>query len=402
MIEPYQAVVVQASIREPEGPDDFRQTVRENIWRQIVLFRRFKFSYGRVRLVLVTEHCMHGLDASGRRERVLGMSLPMPADRPLWDVPGAEEMAMYALAAHEYNVYIGGSGWEVDPHWPDLSFHTGFIISPEGKIILKQRMINSGLGAAGTSGMYSRILETYGDDSPFGAFSVVDTDIGRIGICVGGDLIQFESTRTLAQRGAEIILQPMGERNLENAVPMGAYKRLAAFHNRCYLLSANIGQYQHRYYREPAPSNEDLRTRLPDVFAWAEYEFMGRSQIIAPDGQFLAYIPAAGESASGAVIDIERLRADRLSASYRPVLHGEAYAREYERFSGAPIDWEGGEISRFERTKATVARLMDTGTLKRSEAYGGEIGGGHFGELAALTPAKATGSAAELPRRRSR
>ncbi|MBV9120620.1 MAG: hypothetical protein JOZ39_07915, partial [Chloroflexi bacterium] len=91
MIEPFQAVVVQASVREPTGPENFRQTVRDNIWRQIVLLRRFKFSYGRLRLVLVTEHCMHGLDASGKRERVLGMSLPMPIDQPLWEVEGAEE-----------------------------------------------------------------------------------------------------------------------------------------------------------------------------------------------------------------------------------------------------------------------------------------------------------------------
>jgi predicted amidohydrolase len=316
------------------------------------------------------------------------MGLKLPVDRPVWEVPGAEEMAMYAIAAHEFNLYIGGSTWEIDEHWPELTFHTAFLISPEGKIILKQRMVNCGLGNSGTSGMYTRILETYGEDGGFGPFPVVDTEIGRIGICVGGDLNQLETARILALKGAEIILHPQGERNMETSQIFAATKRTMAMQNGCYLLSANIGQYMHQAFRSPAPaSNDEVRQRIPNIMAWGEFEFMGRSQIVDPHGKLLAFIPAPGESATGAVIDIERLRLER-QASGSLLLRGEFYAREYSRFIGAMIDWEGGTVSRNERTKGNLKRLMDDGTLMRSDVYGGDLGGGGFGELPALAAKK--------------
>ncbi len=382
MIEPYQAVVLQGNIVEPPNPAAFRQVVRDNIWRQLVLLRRFKFSYGRVRLVALPELCTHGLDATGDRARMRSMALPLPIDRPLWEVPGAEEMAMYAMAANEFDIYLSGSTWEVDEHWPDLTFHTGFVLSPEGKVVLKQRMVNCGLGQSGTSGMYSRLSEAYGDDSGFGPFPVIDTPIGRLGLCVGGDLIALEPTRILALKGAEVILHPMGERNMETSRHIAAMKRVSAFVNQCYVISANIGQYGHQRAGSPAPPNDELAAELRNALCWGEFEFMGRSQIIAPDGQLLAFIPAAGESAAGAVIDVERLRHDRLATGF--AFRAEAYAREYEAFGGAPTDWEGSGLSRNQRVRATAARLIEQDILRRSEGYGGELGGGQFSELPAV------------------
>jgi predicted amidohydrolase len=384
MIEPYQAVMVQARVTEPGDVADFERVVRKNAWRQILLFRRFKFSYGRVKLVMVTEHCMHGLDASGNRERVRAMGLAMPTDRPVWEVPGAEIMAMYALAANELNLFVAGSSWEIDPNWPDLCFHTGFVISPEGKIILKTRHANSGLGAASTSGMYTRLVDTYGYDSGFGPFPVVDTEIGKLGFCIGGDILQPEAARVVAQKGAEIILHPQGERNMESTRVLTALRRTMAFQNKAYVISTNIGQYQHQNFEEAAPPNDEIRDRVRGALNWGEFEFMGRSQIVDFNGDLISWIPSAGESATGALIDIERLRYERQLASRSFESHLQAYAHEYANFPGAPMDWEFKEISRFKRQKETMSKLVERGIFHRSEAYGGDVGGGMFAEMPAL------------------
>ena len=50
-------------------------------------------------------------------------------------VPG-EETDMLAAKAKQYGTYIAAQALENDPDWPDLFFNTGFIINPQGKIIL--------------------------------------------------------------------------------------------------------------------------------------------------------------------------------------------------------------------------------------------------------------------------
>lgn len=359
MIEPYQAVVVQACIQEPRRDEDMLQQMRNNIWRQIVLFRRFKFSYGRVRLIVMPELSAHGLDIRRSRQQMLPFAL---------EIPGPE-FDLYAMAAAEFGVYVAACTWERDKAWPDTYFLTGFVINPRGEVILKQRMINGALQGSTTTGMHGEIERVYGEEGPFGTFPVVDTEIGKLGVCVGGDMIQMESTRTLAMRGAEVIIHPMGERNMETSTHLAAGKRMAAFHNQCYFISANIGQYLHQHYREPAPSNDELVAALKGSQAWGEFEFMGRSQIIDPSGQMLAFIPAAGESATGAVIDVERLRADRQRRGWTLSMRGEAMAREYERFGGAPHDGDTDWERNARRREETLARMQAQGVLRKAEAY---------------------------------
>ncbi|HEX2045878.1 MAG TPA: carbon-nitrogen hydrolase family protein, partial [Gaiellaceae bacterium] len=118
-----------------------------------------------------------------------------------------------------------------------------------------------------------------GDEPP----PVFETPLGRIGIQICYELRFPEVTRSLALRGAEIVAHPT---NWPTAVRQFAdfLTRARAAENRVFLLTAN------RIGRE------------------GRIEFLGRSQIVDPQGGRLAEAGEAGEELAVAEIDAAEAR----------------------------------------------------------------------------------------------
>ncbi|MBV9120315.1 MAG: hypothetical protein JOZ39_06365, partial [Chloroflexi bacterium] len=276
------------------------------------------------------------------------------------------EFLPYRLAAREFDIYLAFTFQEKDRHFPATFFHTGCIIAPDGQVILRERMLNASLAQSGGTGHASRLRELYGNDA---LFPVVETPLGVMGLIVGGDILQPELGRALARRGAEILVHPTGSRETETSRMMGAMRRATAYFNQAYLLCANIGTYEHKAFGEPPPeSDEDFLAGLRTTSTWGAFEFCGRSVIADYRGRVLAMCQQAGEAATGAVIDIERLRYERRKRPLLSRVNGPALAREYRRFPGVPNDTE--QLADPRSARQLVAKgLRDQSIVVASEAY---------------------------------
>ena len=120
-----------------------------------------------------------------------------------------------------------------------------------------------------------------GDDFP-----VFDLALGRVGVCICHDLSFPESTRTLALRGAEIVVWPTLWSGWGEELCYAVIKS-RAIDNGLWLVTSSFG------------TDEDR--------AWRPGMILGRSGVIGPDGQVLS---SAGRYSglSLATVDLDRPR----------------------------------------------------------------------------------------------
>ena len=224
-------------------------------------------------------------------------------------IPGPETDRIGRLA-RELGAWIAGTLFEKLPEFPGRHFLTGFLISPDGEVVLRYRKLYAFSTKTRPGDVYAEYIARFGRDA---LFPVATTPFGRVGIAIAGDLHWPEMTRSLALRGAEIILNPLGSMrapaDLETA--SGCIRRVRAFENVAFVVMANIGPLD----EEPVtPGN-----RWP-------------SQIVDFEGRVLAEGPAQGEGEASAVLDVGALRAQRAKpmrnflAQLQPQLHAADYA----------------------------------------------------------------------------
>lgn len=142
-------------------------------------------------------------------------------------------------------------------------------------------------------------------------FKVWSTDAGGIGIMICFDWLFPESMRTLALMGAEIVAHPANLvlPHCPSAMP------IRCLENRLYCITSNRTGIEVRKHGEPL-------------------SFIGKSQIVSPDGAVLA--SAAGDEESLVVVDIEPSTAnnksinqyndlfrDRRPEMYKLILHND-------------------------------------------------------------------------------
>ena len=122
-------------------------------------------------------------------------------------IPGPETNRL-ARKAKEHNCYIAAQNYENDPNFPDWCFNTGFIINPEGKIILKYRKINTSSQPFEFGCCPHDVMDIYKNPitGTFEPFPVVDTEIGRLGIMACGDVELPEIPRVYAMKGCEVLI----------------------------------------------------------------------------------------------------------------------------------------------------------------------------------------------------
>jgi predicted amidohydrolase len=217
------------------------------------------------------------------------------------DIPG-EETELLGEKAKALNIYIASHAWTVYPDFPGRPFSVGFLIGPDGKIILKHhKLITSKIAEAGDTApgdAYDWFVEKFGDGlNTF--FPVADTELGKIGFLICGEGQYAEISRGLVMNGAEIIVRPNAWVEPYMAEPqdlMALCSRFNAFTNMCYLVESNWSYY--------------YRPRFPKAMG------AGRSEIIDYTGRVLTRCYAAGEAGVAAELNIQSLRRYREECSF--------------------------------------------------------------------------------------
>src|SRR5262249_12300010 len=99
------------------------------------------------------------------------------------DIPGPETDVL-ALLAREHDVFIIAEAKAKHPDWPDLFFNVGFIIDPDGAVILQHYKLSALLPyerSVSPHDLYDWWIERHG--RTLGAFwPVAETAIGRLGV----------------------------------------------------------------------------------------------------------------------------------------------------------------------------------------------------------------------------
>jgi predicted amidohydrolase len=224
-------------------------------------------------------------------------------------IPGPETDRLGRLA-RDLDAWIAGTLFERHAAFPGRHFLTGFLISPAGDVVLCYRKLYAFSTKTRPGDVYHEFVAQFGRDA---LFPVASTPFGRVGMAIAGDVLWPEVTRSLALRGAEIILNPTGSMRApaEVGTAFGEIRRVRAYENVACVVFANVGPLND----EPCPAG----SRWP-------------SQIIDHEGRVLAEAADGGESHATATLDIGALRAHRatpmrnLLAQLQPALHAPDYA----------------------------------------------------------------------------
>ena len=275
---------------------DRREIVEKNVRRQAELLDFLvPFSSGicgaPVRLAVFPEFAFH--------------SLPQNADGT-WngvavEIPG-EETDLLAEKAKALGIYIASHAWEEYPDLPGRPLSVGFVIDPEGKVILKHhktvttKIIEAGDAAPGD--VYDWFVGKFGDGLD-AFFPVADTELGKMGFLICGEGQYGECSRGLMMNGAEIILRPnawVEPMMAEPADMMTLVSRFAAFSNMCGLVESNWA----RHYSPHTPVGFGP----------------GQSQIVDHQGRLLARAGTTCETGVSAALNMESLRRYREEVNF--------------------------------------------------------------------------------------
>ena len=160
------------------------------------------------------------------------------------DVPGPETDEIGKLA-RQWNVYIMAQAKARHKDWKDRFFNIGFIVDPDGNIILKHYKLTALLPverSVSPHDVYDWWIKKYG--RTLDAFwPVADTKIGRLGIMMAMEGNYPENGRGLAMNGAEVVYRAsMPAPFTENDI-FEISNRARALENNMYIVAPNIGSY---------------------------------------------------------------------------------------------------------------------------------------------------------------
>lgn len=212
------------------------------------------------------------------------------------DIPGPETERLSRMAK-SMGVYIMAQAKAKNPDWPGLFFNVGFIIDPQGEIILRHHKLNALLPcerSVSPHDLYDKWIEKYGR-SLQSFWPVVDTPIGRLGIMMAMEGSFPENGRGLAMNGAEVVYRASLPAPFTENDMFEISNRARALENNFYVLAPNIGGL----YMTP-------QSQAP-VDAGG-----GRSMIVNHKGQIIGkQNDTNGSTFVMATIDIEALRHHR-------------------------------------------------------------------------------------------
>jgi predicted amidohydrolase len=212
--------------------------------------------------------------------------------------------------AKKHGVYVCGNAYEIDPAFDELFFQVSFILNDQGERILAYRRLIS-MYTATPHDVWVKFCEVYGAEA---AFPVADTPLGKLA-CIASEEILFpEVARSLAVRGAEVLLHSSSEVGSPRPTKKGIAKAARAIENLAYVVSANSAGI----FSGGIPANSTD----------------GGSVVIDHDGHVLAEAGPGESMVACATLDIAALRHARHRVgmeNYLARLRTEPFASTYAR-----------------------------------------------------------------------
>ncbi|MCP4167159.1 MAG: hypothetical protein GY759_14910 [Chloroflexi bacterium] len=159
-------------------------------------------------------------------------------------------ISAFSNLARQYEMtLVAGSQYELDPATQEMQ-NVSLVFGPDGEIIGRQAKVVLG-------------TRDYGVNQPADGWGVISTEVGRIGILLGNDVLYPEPSRILAYQGADMLLT------------MGAVTKPATYHK---IRQAALARCQENQLYGMASFLVG-----PDPFAPDDApKFVGKSAIFAP------------------------------------------------------------------------------------------------------------------------
>jgi predicted amidohydrolase len=277
-----------------------------------------------VRLVVFPEFWLTGPGGIGGVQRTVDDMARLAISRPH---PIFDRIAAFA---QKHKVWVAFQNFELHPRMPQRVFNSAFLMDDAGNLVHTYRKNQCadvwGLLPDTTPGsVLSEYLDVFGTDA---LFPVADTSLGRLANMICFDNMVPEVAHGLRRAGAEVILHSSSEPHGGSGREVwDAARRIRAYENGCYLLSAIDG-------------GEHL-THDSDVLTFFR---RGHSRIVRFDGSVEGTVDGPGPVAFRVAIDLAALRRARANPFTNLALWDDpaVYARAYAGDIGLPNDlWAG-------------------------------------------------------------
>jgi predicted amidohydrolase len=294
-IDPYNAVGLVPTVRGISRRED----IMVNIEHHKHMVKAASWLAGLdlpVKLVAIPEGALQGFN-----DEVLDLDHVEFANTGAIDIPGPETDALGEIAK-EYDVYIMAQAKARHPEIKDRFFNVGFIINPEGDVILQHYKVVPLLPVEHSMtphDIFDWWVERYGRTLD-AFFPVVDTDIGRMGIMMANEGSYPEYARALAMNGAEIVYRASIPHPAASNDYYEIQTRARALDNNMYVMAPNMGTY---YLTQDSDTPIDT--------------FGGKSMIVDYRGQLVGKQDYGGVSTSVCgPVNIEALRHHRTTSKW--------------------------------------------------------------------------------------
>ena len=244
--------------------------------------------------------------------------------------PGPETKRIGAVAK-SVGAYVVLAATERHDAFPGRYFSSAAVIAPDGEVAMVYRKNYVLSTRTRPIDIADDFIREFGPDS---FQPVLDTPLGRIGIAIAGEVYWPEVVRSLALKGAEIIVNPTSAppQYYYHYRPTGALVRpVRAFENLVYLAFSNVGAIVTETGGDPA---------APEG-AWPE------SEVFDFNGAAIGVGEKGADRFTTATIDLEALRTARayaganFIAQLQPSIHDDEFARTQlwptNRFLDHPI-----------------------------------------------------------------
>src|SRR5262244_55126 len=218
MIEPYQALGLVPTMRGIRHRHEI-ETNLEHLSHLIKAASWLSSLDLPVRLIAVPEGALQGFN-----DEVLDLNHEEFARECAIDIPGPETDYLGRLA-RQWNAFVMAQAKARHPEFPGRFFNVGFILSPEGEVILRHHKVVPLLPVEHSvtpHNVWDKWIELYGRNLD-AFYPVADTEIGRLGFL-------------MANEGS------YPEPHVGNGL-FEVQNRARALDNNFYLIACNVGTY---------------------------------------------------------------------------------------------------------------------------------------------------------------